>query len=82
MTAIVSDHDIFQQFTDPVSQKQYQRTWSQFVDFSLDCLLASQQHFQEEIQCEAAGAAQIDSSHQRFQPRCETEGRQSLMMLC
>ncbi len=32
MAAIVSD-DVFQQFTNEVSRKQYQRTWSQFVDF-------------------------------------------------
>ena len=35
MTAIVSDQDIFQQFTNAKSRKQYQRTWSQFVDFCL-----------------------------------------------
>ena len=36
MTAIVSDHDVFQQFTNAKSHKQYQRTWSQFVDFCGD----------------------------------------------
>jgi hypothetical protein len=33
MAAIVSDDDVFQQFTNEVSRKQYQRTWPQFVDF-------------------------------------------------
>jgi hypothetical protein len=36
MTAIVSDNDVFQQFTNDKSRKQYQRTWSQFVDFCGD----------------------------------------------
>jgi integrase len=36
MTTIVSDQDIFQQFTNAKSRKQYQRTWSQFVDFCGD----------------------------------------------
>jgi hypothetical protein len=36
MTAIVSDQDVFQQFTNAKSCKQYQRTWSQFVDFCGD----------------------------------------------
>ena len=31
MTAVVSDQDVFQQFTNAKSRKQYQRTWSQFV---------------------------------------------------
>jgi hypothetical protein len=33
MAAIVLDDDVFQQFTNEVSRKQYKRTWSQFVDF-------------------------------------------------
>ena len=36
MTAVVSDQDVFQQFTNAKSRKQYQRTWSQFVDFCGD----------------------------------------------
>jgi len=36
MTAIVSDNDVFQQFRNGKSRKQYQRTWSQFVDFCGD----------------------------------------------
>jgi hypothetical protein len=31
MTAVVSDQDVFQQFTNAKSRKQYQRTWYQFV---------------------------------------------------
>ena len=31
MTAVVSDQDVFQQFTNAKSRKQYQRTWSQFL---------------------------------------------------
>jgi hypothetical protein len=36
IAAIVSDDDIFQQFTNEVSCKQYQRIWSHFVDFCGD----------------------------------------------
>ena len=36
MAAIISDNDVFQQFTNGKSRKQYQSTWSQFVDFCGD----------------------------------------------
>jgi hypothetical protein len=34
------------------------------VIFYVDCLLLFEQYFQEEVQREAAGAAEIDPSHQ------------------
>ncbi len=36
MAPIVSDHDVFLQFTNESSQKQYKRKWSDFVEFCGD----------------------------------------------
>jgi hypothetical protein len=36
MAPIVSDHDVFLQFTNESSQKQYKRKWSEFVEFCGD----------------------------------------------
>jgi hypothetical protein len=47
MAAIVSDDDVFQQFTNEVSRKQFQRTWPRFVDFCGDFDLEAGQPAEE-----------------------------------
>jgi len=71
MTAVVSDQDVFQQFTNAKSHKQYQRTWSQFVDFCGDFDFEAGQ-LQQKLRHERVAGVTHEKGARRIRQRAQT----------